>query len=202
MSTTDTTGTTADPRGVDDLPSWVRRSWVSVLVLGLLMLGLGLLLVFNLAASVSTLRWLVVISLVLAAVEAFATASLRERRWVGWLAGLLYAAGAVVAVAWPGVTLFVLVLTVGISLLTGGIVQAVMSWRARGQAKGWGWSFAMGLLSVLAGLVFLFGSPLISVAVLAIVLAVHVLMTGVTLVALALAIRRLAANVAASQRPA
>jgi uncharacterized membrane protein HdeD (DUF308 family) len=83
----------ADPRGVEDLPGWVRASWVTVLVLGLLMLGLGVLLVVNLAASVNTLRWLVVFSLALAAVEAFGTAALRERRWVGWLTGLAYSGG-------------------------------------------------------------------------------------------------------------
>lgn len=189
----------ADPRGVEDLPGWVRASWVTILVLGLVMLGLGVLLLFNLAASVNTLRWLVVISLILAAVEAFGTAALRERRWVGWLVGLAYVTGAVVAVVWPGVTLFALVLTVGVSLLAGGLVQTVMAWRAKGEAKGWGWSFAMGLMSVLAGLVFLFGSPAISVAVLAIVLAVHVLMTGTTLVLLAFAIRRLAKVVVATR---
>lgn len=189
----------ADPRGVEDLPGWVRASWVTILVLGLVMLGLGVLLLFNLAASVNTLRWLVVISLMLAAVEAFGTAALRERRWVGWLVGLAYVTGAVVAVVWPGVTLFALVLTVGVSLLAGGLVQTVMAWRAKGEAKGWGWSFAMGLMSVLAGLVFLFGSPAISVAVLAIVLAVHVLMTGTTLVLLAFAIRRLAKVVVATR---
>lgn len=194
MSTIDNS---ADPRGVEDLPGWVRASWVTMLVLGLLMLGLGVLLLFNLAASVNTLRWLVVFSLILASVEAFGTAALRERRWVGWLVGLAYVAGAVVAVVWPGVTLFALVLTVGISLLAGGLVQTVMAWRAKGEATGWGWSFAMGLLSVVAGLIFLFGSPAISVAVLAIVLAVHVLMTGATLVALAFAIRRLAKAVSA-----
>lgn len=48
----------------------------------------------------------------------------------------------------------------------------------------------MGLLSAVAGLIFLFGSPIISVAVLAIVLAVHVLMTGATLITLSFAIRK------------
>jgi hypothetical protein len=40
---------------------------------------------------VSTLRWLVVFSLILTAIEAFATASLRRRPWVGWLVGHLRA---------------------------------------------------------------------------------------------------------------
>jgi uncharacterized membrane protein HdeD (DUF308 family) len=48
------------------------------------------------------------------------------------------------------------------------------------------------LLSAVAGLVFLFGSPILSLVVLAILLAIYVIMTGVTLIALALAIRKAA----------
>jgi uncharacterized membrane protein HdeD (DUF308 family) len=91
---------------------------------------------------------------------------------------------------WPGLELLALVIIVGASFLVGGILQAIMAWRARNAAKGWGWSFAFGLLSVVAGLVFLFGSPILSLVVLAIVLAIYVIMTGVTLIALALAVRK------------
>ena len=41
-----------------------------------------------------------------------------------------------------------------------------------------------------AGLVFLFGSPLVSLVVLAILLALYVILTGVLLIALALAVRK------------
>ena len=179
-----------DARGVDDLPDWVRRTWLVPLILGTAMVVLGLILMFNLDASVGTLRWLVVISLVLAAVEAFATASLREKAWVGWVVGFVYLVGAIIGIVWPGVTLFVLVITVGISLLIGGIVQAVMAWQSKATATGWGWGFAFGLLSVVAGLFFLFGSPADSVLILALVLAFYVFIIGVTLVVLAFAIRR------------
>jgi uncharacterized membrane protein HdeD (DUF308 family) len=185
-----------DARGVDDLPDWVRRAWLVPLVLGIALVVLGLILLFNLDASVGTLRWLVVISLVLAAIEAFVTASVRAKPWVGWLVGFAYLAGAVVGIVWPGVTLLVLVITVGISFLLGGIVQAVMAWQLKGVAKGWGWPFALGLLSVVAGLFFLFGSPANTVLVLALVLACYVFLTGVILVALALAIRQAATAVA------
>jgi uncharacterized membrane protein HdeD (DUF308 family) len=179
-----------DARGVDDLPDWVRRTWLVPLILGTALVVLGLILLFNLDASVGTLRWLVVISLVLAAVEAFATASLRTKAWVGWVVGFVYLVGAIIGIVWPGVTLFVLVITVGISLLIGGIVQAVMAWQSRATATGWGWGFAFGLLSVVAGLFFLFGSPADSVLILALVLAFYVFIIGVTLVILAFAIRR------------
>lgn len=179
-----------DARGVDDLPDWVRRTWLVPLILGIALVVLGLILMFNLDASVGTLRWLVVISLVLAAVEAFATASFRDKAWVGWVVGFVYLVGAIIGIVWPGVTLFVLVITVGISLLIGGIVQAVMAWQSKATATGWGWGFAFGLLSVVAGLFFLFGSPADSVLILALVLAFYVFIIGVTLVVLAFAIRR------------
>jgi uncharacterized membrane protein HdeD (DUF308 family) len=193
--------TTPDARGVHDLPGWVRRSWLVPLLLGLAMVLLGLILLFNLDASVETLRWLVVFSLLLTAIDAFATASMRDKPWVGWLVGIAYTAGAVASIVWPGVTLLALVLTVGVSLLVGGALQTVMAWRLRGRAHGWGWSFALGILSVVAGLIFLFGSPVISILVLAIVLAVYVLMTGVTLVALAFAVRKLTTTVEDALRP-
>ncbi|HEX2360513.1 MAG TPA: DUF308 domain-containing protein [Jiangellaceae bacterium] len=182
----------ADARGVDDLPDWVRRAWLVPLILGIALVVLGLILLFNVNASVGTLRWLVVISLVLAAVEAFATASLRAKPWVGWVVGFAYLAGALIGIVWPGVTLFALVIIVGVSFLVGGIVQTVMAWQLRGTATGWGWSFAFGLLSVLVGLILLFGSPAESVVLLAIALAIYVFMTGITLVAMAFAIRRAA----------
>lgn len=179
-----------DPRGVDDLPKWVQRSWLVPLVIGILMLILGLVLLFNISAGIGTLRWLVVFALIFAAVEAFATASLRPKPWVGWVVGAAYVLGAIVSIAWPGLTLLVLVIIVGASLLVGGILQAIMAWRTQHEAKGWGWSLAFGLLSAVAGLVFLFGSPLLSLVVLAILLALYVIMTGGLLIALALAVRK------------
>jgi hypothetical protein len=59
----------------------------------------------NVNAGINTLRWLVVIELALAAVQAIVTASLRHRPWVGWLAGAFYLAGAIVGLVLPAVTL-------------------------------------------------------------------------------------------------
>ena len=164
--------TPGDSRSVDDLPTWVRRSWLIPLVLGILMLILGLVLLFNIEAGIETLRWLVLFALIFAAIEAFATASLRTKPWVGWLVGIAYVIGAIMSIVWPGLELLALVIIVGVSFLVGGILQAIMAWRARNAAKGWGWSFAFGLLSAVAGLVFLFGSPIVSLVVLAVVLAI------------------------------
>jgi uncharacterized membrane protein HdeD (DUF308 family) len=182
-------------RGVEDLPNWVRRSWLVPFIIGLLLTIFGVVMLFNVSAGVNTLRWLVVIALVLAAMEAFATASLRHRPWVGWLVGALYLLGAIIGIVWPGVTLRALALTVGICLLVAGGAQAGFAWRAKTVAQGWGWAFALGLLAVLAGLVFLFGNPIISVVVLAVVLACYMIFSGVTLLVLSFAVRRLTTTI-------
>jgi uncharacterized membrane protein HdeD (DUF308 family) len=44
--------TPGDSRSVDDLPTWARRSWLIPLVLGILMLILGLVLLFNIEAGI------------------------------------------------------------------------------------------------------------------------------------------------------
>jgi hypothetical protein len=79
------TAMAGDSRRVDDLPKWVQRSWIIPLILGILMLILGLVLLFNIKAGIETLRWLVVFALIFAAVEAFATVSLRsDHGLAGW----------------------------------------------------------------------------------------------------------------------
>jgi uncharacterized membrane protein HdeD (DUF308 family) len=178
----------------DGLPAWFRRSWLVPLVLGLLLTVGGVVMLVNVGAGVRTLRWLVVLNLVLAAIQALATASLRERPWVGTVAGLGYLLGAVVGIVWPEVTLLVLVLVVGISLLVTGAVQAAAAFRARREVGGWGWSFALGLLGVVAGLVVLLGNPVITVVALAVVLGCYLIVAGVTVLALALALRRVLAS--------
>lgn len=183
-------GRSNQSRAVEELPGWIRRSWTVSLVLGLLMVVLGVVLLFNVGASVDTLRWLVVFALALEAVEALATASARTRPWVGYLAAACYLIGAVVGVVWPVITLFALVLTVGAALLVGGLVRAGHAVSARATLRGWGWSLFAGVLSVVAGLIFLFGSPVVSVLVLALVLAVQIIMTGAMLVSLSLALRQ------------
>jgi uncharacterized membrane protein HdeD (DUF308 family) len=194
--------TAVDARGTDDLPLWVRRSWLVPAVLGGLLIVAGVLLLINLNAGIRTLHWLVVIGIVMAAIQAFATASLRHRPWWGWVVGALYLVGAIVAIAWPGVTLFALLLIVGISLLTSGLAQAIASWQQRRTAHGWGWGFALGLLGAVAGLVFLFGNPVISLVALAIVLACYTISSGVTMLTLALAVRRLTGSLAGPPDPA
>jgi uncharacterized membrane protein HdeD (DUF308 family) len=181
----------ADPRGVHDLPGWVRRSWLVPLVLGIVLAVVGVILLLNIGAGVRTLRWLVVVALVFSAAEAFATAPLRRRAWLGWLAGALCLIGALVGVVWPLVTLRALALVLGIFLVVAGGVRIGVSWAARSTTQGWGWSFFLGILSTVAGLVFLFGNPVISVLVLAVVLACYMIFSGVTLLTLSLAVRRI-----------
>lgn len=179
-------------RGTHDLPTWVRRSWVVPLAIGLAAILFGVILLVNIGAGIATLRWLVVISLVVAAFEAFATGSSHRRGRIGWLVGVLYLAGALVGIFWPAITLQVLAITTGLSLLVAGIMQIGMALGLRKVAHGWVWALVHGVLAVIGGLLFVFGNPVISILVLVVVLAVYLISTGATLLAVAFAVRRLA----------
>jgi len=176
--------------GVDALPGWVRRSWLVPLAVGLVLTVYGAVLLVGLGAGIGTLRWLVVVALLLAAVEAFATAPARGRPWTGWLAGALYAVGALLGILRPDATLQALTITIGAALLVAGVARIGMAWQARKAAAGWGWSFTVGLLSTAAGLVFLLGNPIVSVVVLVVALACYTIFSGITLVLLSFAVRR------------
>ena len=183
-----------DARGVEDLPAWVRRTWLVPFVIGLLLTIFGVVMLVNVNAGVNTLRWLVVFALLFGAIEAFATASMRRRPWVGWLVGAIYVLGAIIGIVWPGVTLQVLALTVGISLLLAGAAQAgCVAGQERGPRLGLGLRPRADRGA--AGLVFLFGNPIISVMVLAIVLACYMIFSGVTLLVLSFAVRRLTSTI-------
>jgi uncharacterized membrane protein HdeD (DUF308 family) len=190
----------ASARGVDGLPGWIRRSWLVPLAVGLVLTVYGAVMLINLGTGLATLRWLVVFALVLAAVEALATAPARRRPWTGWLAGALYAVGALLGTLWPGATLRALAITVGAALLVAGIARVGMAWQAKRTAVGWGWSFVLGLLSAAVGLAFLLGSLIITIVVLVVVLACYVIFSGIALVLLALAVRRLTGVVSRALR--
>ena len=86
---------------------------------------------------------------------------------------------------------------VGASFLVGGIVQAIMAVQVRSAAKGWVWSFILGLLSVIAGLIVLYGTPAYFLSSCwSLLLAGYVIRTGVTLIMLSLAERKAATALA------
>lgn len=85
--------------------------------------------------SLSLLVWLVAIGLVLSGVSGLLTASMSPRPRLALLIGFVWVLTAAVAVAWPGVTLWALAVTVALGLITGGCLKVVAALSGDGEER-------------------------------------------------------------------
>lgn len=101
-----------------------------------------------------------------------------ELWWVLALGGIVSILFGIAALAWPGLTLVVLVWLYGAYALVYGIVQLIGMVKAIGARTTW-WRHALvGVVSVLAG-IYVLSNPLISGVVLAVVIAIWAIVVGV-----------------------
>jgi uncharacterized membrane protein HdeD (DUF308 family) len=93
---------------------------------------------------------------------------------------------------WPGVSLEVLVVIVGIWAIVAGILQIVVSVGHRGVAqRGWVWGLVAGILTILFGVLVLF-SPRSGLVTLIWILGIYAIMFGVALIVLGVQLRKYA----------
>jgi uncharacterized membrane protein HdeD (DUF308 family) len=98
--------------------------------------------------------------------------------WSVWaVSGVVSILFGILALAWPGVTLSVLVWLWGAFALVYGIVQLIGIFRAIGAGTTWWTYLLVGVASVVAGLYVLF-YPLVSAAVLAFVIGFWAVAVG------------------------
>ncbi|WP_064256428.1 HdeD family acid-resistance protein [Rhodococcus sp. D-6] len=102
---------------------------------------------------------------------------LKQIWWVVLLRGILAVLFGVVALVWPGITVWALVVVFAAYAIIDGIVLVVQS--VRDKPEGWGWWLAMGVISVLAGLVALFWPGITALALLY-VIAFYAILFGIT----------------------
>ncbi|UGQ58558.1 HdeD family acid-resistance protein [Rhodococcus pyridinivorans] len=102
---------------------------------------------------------------------------LKQIWWVVLLRGILAVLFGVVALVWPGITVWALVVVFAAYAIIDGIVLVVQS--VRDKPEGWGWWLAMGIVSVLAGLVALFWPGITALALLY-VIAFYAILFGIT----------------------
>lgn len=152
------------------------------IILGVLLVAVGLLsLAFPLIAAFS-LNLLAGVTLltggIVTVVHAF-----RIRRWQGFgvqmLLGVLYVIGGLIFIANPFAGLFALIVSLGAFFIADGIARVLLALQIRPQA-GWWLFLASGALSVLFGLLVLFGLPGgWSVPVLGVVVGFNMILTGI-----------------------
>jgi uncharacterized membrane protein HdeD (DUF308 family) len=166
------------------------RKWWLVLLLGLAMIVIGLLLLFNIAEAAFTLAILVAFGLFVAGVDELVEAARHEVRWPSYVLAVIWIVTGVVALVWPDVTLWALAVTVGLGFLIGGIAQAVFAVRMHRELPGWGLWLIAGILGAIVGIVALVW-PGATVLALAVLLGVWVLVRGVVTTMFALGLRQL-----------
>lgn len=164
------------------------RRWGLVVGLGVAMAVIGLLLLLNPFGAVKTLAVLVALGLAVAGVDELSQAERHRVRWPSYVLGAIWLVTAVVALLWPGVTLWAVAVWVGIGLIAGGIAEVGFAVTLRRELPRWGVWLLDGALSVVIGVLAL-AWPAATLLALAILLGLRVFFRGLSTIAFGLALR-------------
>jgi uncharacterized membrane protein HdeD (DUF308 family) len=129
---------------------------------------------------------LVAATLIVIGVAELVSAAASPRPWLSWVTGVGWIVAGVLAVAWPGITLYALAVVLGIALVLGGGVKIAGAFFGGGDERlilG-----LVGLTSVVVGLLVL-SWPSATVLVLALVVGVGTALFGFGQIALAVKLR-------------
>jgi uncharacterized membrane protein HdeD (DUF308 family) len=115
--------------------------------------------------------------------------------WIVLVRGLCAIAFGVIAFAWPGLTLLVLVLMFSVHALVDGVAAIVLGIQMRKSAEGvpWGAMICLGLVSIAAGIVA-FAWPGITAIALLFVIAAWAIVRGVFEIVAAIKLRKVIDN--------
>lgn len=166
------------------------RRWPIVVGLGVIMAIIGILLLVNPFSAVHVLAIYVAIGLIVSGVDEWAQSERHSAGWPGKLLAAIWIVTGVIALAWPGVTLWALAVVVAVGLLIGGVAQLTFVLRFRRELPVWAIWAVDGLVSILLGVLAL-AWPNATVLVLAILLGLWVLIRGLATVVFGMALRTL-----------
>ncbi|MFD3809790.1 HdeD family acid-resistance protein [Rhodococcus sp. NPDC058639] len=99
--------------------------------------------------------------------------------WVVLIRGILAVLFGIVALVWPDITVWALVIVFAIYAIVDGVVLGAQAVRDRASLAGWGWWLAMGVVSVVAGIVALVWPGITALALLY-VIAFYAILYGIT----------------------
>lgn len=172
--------------------TWVTpllRRWWIVVAVGVALIVLGTILLLNPFDAVRTLAVLVALGLAVAAADEVAQAERHTESWPSYVLAAIWFATAVLALLWPGVTLWALAVTVGIGLLVGGLAGVVVALRYRRQLPKIGVWLLDGALGIVLGIAAL-AWPGATIVALAFLLGLRILLRGIAGVMFGLALRQ------------
>jgi len=169
----------------------LERLWWVPLALGVgWMLLAFVILQFN-TLSVATISWILGLVLLAAAVNEFADVAISPGwKWLHALVGVVFVAGGIAALAWPGVTFLALANLVGWYLLIKGTFDVVVALSMRHTLDLWGLTLVMGVLELVLAF-WAVGYTGRSAALLVLWVGLGAVSKGVTNILIAFQVRRL-----------
>ena len=176
-----------------------NRGWF--LALGALMVVLGVIVIGTPAVATlalgKLLGWILVIGGVVQIVHAF-----KVKEWRGFLfellGGVLYLLVGLMLVYDPLGGALALTLLLAIFLVVQGVFQVFMAFRVR-PARNWSWLLASGIITLILGLLIWSKWPSDALWVVGLLVGIHLISSGWSLIMLALAARSSAGAAEASQ---
>src|SRR5262249_114597 len=115
--------------------------------------------------------------------------TLKHHWWVPVLRGVVAIIFGIMAFAYPGLTLAVLVILFGAWVLVDGIFRIIGAIGHRSSDPDWGWQLVIGILGIIIGFLT-FHAPAITALALVIYIAVWALLIGVREIVIAIKLRQ------------
>ena len=181
---------------------WADGWWV-VLARGLVAILFGLIALFLLDPTATALALLYAPYAVAGGIT-LVLLSFRDRRvnkccWAGFAHGVLGIGAGITVIAWPGLTVFPLLIIIAVRAAIGGLLEIVTAVQLRQEIEGESLLILSGILSVIVATLLL-ASPAVQIAGIASVVGAYALLVGLMLVILAFNLRAVGRRI--EERPA
>ena len=195
---------TTPPNTADGFPSLAKKIWIFAIIRGVLAIIFGLIALLAPIATAIALAILIaayaIVNGVFDIIEAIrhrGSSSMVFRIVLGAVSILF----GILVLVWPGISLAILVIMVGIWAIIIGIIQIVASVRHRAVPhSGWVWGIIGGALSILFGILVLIwpGTGLVSIIW---IIGIWAIVWGITLIVLGVQLRKAASTAEAGASP-
>ena len=171
-------------------PNEIRENWGWLLFMGISLVVLGTIGLYMAGvmtlATVYYLGFMVIAAGVLILVDAFKAQGWKAILWEILIA-VAYILSGVVMVFNPGATAVWFTLFIAAFLFSSGIFRIVLGFKIRKETRGWGWTVAGGIASIILGIIVFLGWPVSGLWVIGLFVSIEMIVQGVSMSMIAMA---------------